>query len=50
MLRQQIKELEVLRTSEESNAEEQPEVRVIFAERLDTSREFWQTYLHEARN
>jgi Lon protease-like protein len=51
LLRQQIKELEQLKSaSKETNTEEQSEVRVIFAEPLDTSRDFWQTYLHEARN
>jgi Lon protease-like protein len=51
ILRQQIKELEELKsTTEETVAEEQSEVRVIFAEPLDTSRDFWKKYLHEARN
>jgi Lon protease-like protein len=51
LLRQQIKELETIKTSS-NDAEESEEsgVRVIYAEPLDTTRDFWQTYLHEARN
>jgi Lon protease-like protein len=51
MLRQQIRELETLKTSgTELGGSEPAGLRVIFAERLDTSRDFWKTYLFEARN
>jgi Lon protease-like protein len=51
MLRKQIKELESMQASEdEAEPAEQSGVRVIYAEPLDTARDFWQSYLHEARN
>ena len=57
LLRQQIKELEILKTSaeqtdpiEETDRIEEAGIRVTIAERLDTTREFWQTYLNNARN
>jgi Lon protease-like protein len=54
LLRQQIKELETLKSATEESTEpadaEEPEIRVIFAERLDPSSEFWTDYKHEARN
>lgn len=51
LLRRQIKELETLKTSADaSSLDNQQEARIIFAERLDTTREFWQTYLQNGRN
>ena len=51
LLRRHIKELEALKNNpEEADSEEQTQLRVIYAERLDTTREFWRTYLMQARN
>jgi Lon protease-like protein len=51
LLRQQIKELETLKpTGEEDEQDERPNFKVILAERLDSSKEFWQNYIHDARN
>jgi len=51
LLRQQIKELESLNPSAKgAEPAAQTEVRVILAERLDPTREFWQEYIRGARN
>lgn len=51
LLRQQIKELETLRSSSEEPAqEEEPVVRVLYAEPLNLASEFWQRYCREARH
>jgi Lon protease-like protein len=50
LLRHHIKELEMLKTAEEGEPAVQTGPRVIYAERLNTSNDFWQSYLHDARN
>ena len=51
LLRRQIKEMEALKISaNESSPDAQEEFRIIFAERLDTTRQFWRTYLQDGRN
>ncbi len=51
LLRQQIKELESLKTSASETKTASPaEIRVLLAQRLDTKREFWQDYIRGARN
>jgi Lon protease-like protein len=51
LLRRQIKELETLKTTtDEEEPIEQSGLKVIVAERLDSNREFWQKYIHDARN
>ena len=49
--RQQIKEFESVRSTGEGTSQEaEPAVRVLYAEPLDLTCAFWQTYCHEARH
>ena len=51
ILQHQIKKLETLKSrSEDKESIDADTTRVIVAERLDTSREFWKGYIRDARN
>ncbi|HLJ53693.1 MAG TPA: LON peptidase substrate-binding domain-containing protein [Chthonomonadaceae bacterium] len=51
VLRRQIRELEALKPADDAAPEpHQPELQLLIAERLDTSRDFWRDYLSSSRN